>query len=117
MYTDPNHLKVSDPGRVEGSLVFSYFDAFDEETAAVEEVKQHYRRGRGLGDTAVQKRLEDVLQTLIAPIRERLAIFDRPDDVLNVIRSGTIDLKGRNPGHTRRRPRCAGAIRAAGCVA
>ena len=70
MYTDPNHLKISDPGRVEGNVVFTYLDAFDEDAEAVEELKQHYRRG-GLGDTAIKKRLEDVLQTLIAPIRER----------------------------------------------
>jgi tryptophanyl-tRNA synthetase len=89
MYTDPNHLKISDPGRVEGNVVFTYLDAFDEDTEAVEELKQHYRRG-GLGDTAIKKRLEDVLQTLIAPIRERRAIFAaRPDDVLDIIRSGT----------------------------
>jgi tryptophanyl-tRNA synthetase len=89
MYTDPNHLKISDPGRVEGNVVFTYLDAFDEDAEAVEELKQHYRRG-GLGDTAIKKRLEDVLQTLIAPIRERRAIFaERPDDVLDIIRSGT----------------------------
>src|SRR5260370_36837520 len=46
MYTDPNHLKVSDPGSVEGNVVFTYLDAFDEDAAAVEELKQHYRRGR-----------------------------------------------------------------------
>lgn len=89
MYTDPNHLKISDPGRVEGNVVFTYLDAFDEDAEAVEELKQHYRRG-GLGDTAIKKRLEGVLQTLIAPIRERRAIFaERPDDVLDIIRSGT----------------------------
>jgi tryptophanyl-tRNA synthetase len=89
MYTDPNHLKVSDPGRVEGNVVFTYLDAFDEDKEAIEELKQHYRRG-GLGDTAVKKRLEDVLQALMAPIRERRAAFaGRPDDVLDIIRSGT----------------------------
>jgi tryptophanyl-tRNA synthetase len=89
MYTDPNHLKVSDPGRVEGNVVFTYLDAFDQDRDAVEELKQHYGRG-GLGDIAVKKRLEDVLQALIAPIRERRAVFaERPDDVLDAIRSGT----------------------------
>jgi tryptophanyl-tRNA synthetase len=89
MNTDPNHLKISDPGRVEGNVVFTYLDAFDEDAEAVEALKRRYRRG-GLGDTAVKKRLEDVLQTLIAPVRERRAIFaERPDDVLDIIRSGT----------------------------
>ena len=89
MYTDPNHLKVSDPGRVEGNVVFTYLDAFDEDKEAVEDLKTHYRRG-GLGDTTVKKRLEFVLEALIAPIRERRALLARhPDDVLDVIRSGT----------------------------
>lgn len=89
MYTDPNHLRVSDPGRVEGNVVFTYLDAFDEDKEAVEDLKTHYRRG-GLGDTTVKKRLEFVLEALIAPLRERRAVFARrPDDVLDVIRSGT----------------------------
>jgi tryptophanyl-tRNA synthetase len=89
MYTDPNHLKVSDPGRVEGNVVFTYLDAFDADKEAVEELKTHYRRG-GLGDTTVKRRLELVLEALIAPIRERRAVLARhPDDVLDVIRSGT----------------------------
>jgi tryptophanyl-tRNA synthetase len=89
MYTDPNHLKVSDPGRVEGNVVFTYLDAFDEDKEAVADLKSHYRRG-GLGDTTVKKRLEFVLEALIAPIRERRAVLARhPDDVLDVIRSGT----------------------------
>jgi tryptophanyl-tRNA synthetase len=89
MYTDPNHLKISDPGRVEGNVVFTYLDAFDEDRDAVEELKQRYRRG-GLGDTAIKKRLEDVLLALMTPIRERrAALAAYSDDVLDVIRSGT----------------------------
>ncbi|HEY4985641.1 MAG TPA: tryptophan--tRNA ligase [Bradyrhizobium sp.] len=89
MYTDPNHLRVSDPGRVEGNVVFTYLDAFDEDKDAVEDLKAHYRRG-GLGDTTVKARLECVLDALIAPIRERRAAFaERPDDVRDIIRSGT----------------------------
>lgn len=89
MYTDPNHLRVSDPGRVEGNVVFTYLDAFDEDKEAVEQLKQHYRRG-GLGDTAVKKRLEDVLQAVMAPIRQRRAAFaGHLDDVRDIIRSGT----------------------------
>jgi len=89
MYTDPNHLRVSDPGRVEGNVVFTYLDAFDEDKDAVEDLKTQYRRG-GLGDTTVKARLEWVLEALIAPIRERRTAFAaRPDDVRDVIRSGT----------------------------
>jgi tryptophanyl-tRNA synthetase len=89
MYTDPNHLKVSDPGRIEGNVVFTYLDVFDDDKAAVEDLKAHYRRG-GLGDTTVKKRLEFVLEALIAPIRERRAVLARhPDDVRDVIGSGT----------------------------
>jgi len=89
MYTDPNHLKVSDPGRVEGNVVFTYLDAFDEDKEAVEDLKQHYRRG-GLGDTTLKERLEFVLEALIAPIRARRAVLaQRPGDVFDVIKSGT----------------------------
>jgi tryptophanyl-tRNA synthetase len=89
MYTDPHHLRVSDPGTVEGNVVFTYLDAFEQDSAAVEELKAHYRRG-GLGDSAVKRRLEDVLQTLLAPIRERRAVLARdPGHVLDVLREGT----------------------------
>jgi len=57
MYTDPNHLKASDPGTVEGNVVFTYLDAFDEDRQAVEDLKTHYRRG-GLGDMVLKQRLE-----------------------------------------------------------
>ncbi|MTJ82297.1 MAG: tryptophan--tRNA ligase [Telmatospirillum sp.] len=72
MYTDPNHLRVSDPGSVENNVVFTYLDAFDDDKAGVEALKEHYRRG-GLGDTVIKKRLEDRLQALLAPIRDRRA--------------------------------------------
>ncbi len=89
MYTDPNHLKVSDPGRIEGNVVFTYLDAFDADKEALEDLKTHYRRG-GLGDSTVKKRLEIVLEALIAPIRERRAVLARHvDDVRDIIRSGT----------------------------
>ena len=72
MYTDPGHVRASDPGRVEGNVVFAYLDAFDPEPATVEELKERYRGG-GLGDVALKQRLADVLDTLIAPIRARRA--------------------------------------------
>ncbi len=89
MYTDPNHLRASDPGTIEGNVVFTYLDAFDEDQAGVAALKAHYRRG-GLGDMAVKQRLEAILQDLLAPIRERRAAYARdPDYVLDVLREGT----------------------------
>ncbi|MEN9604507.1 MAG: tryptophan--tRNA ligase [Candidatus Parcubacteria bacterium] len=70
MYTDPNHIKVEDPGKVEGNVVFTYLDVFDSDKAEVEKLKADYQKG-GLGDVVVKKRLIQVLQDLIAPIRER----------------------------------------------
>jgi len=89
MYTDPNHLRASDPGRVEGNVVFTYLDAFDDDREAVAELKARYRRG-GLGDATVKSRLNDVLQALLAPIRERrAALAGDPERVLEVVRDGT----------------------------
>ena len=76
MYTDEQHLRVADPGRTEGNVVFAYLDAFDPDSAAVTELKQHYQRG-GLGDSALKRRLVGVLEDLIAPMRERRAQFVR----------------------------------------
>ena len=82
MFTDPNHIKASDPGRVEGNVVFTYLDAFDEDRIAVEDLKARYTRG-GLGDSIVKKRLEDVLQAFLAPIRDsRRALARDPGYVL-----------------------------------
>ena len=89
VFTDPNHIKASDPGRVEGNVVFTYLDAFDEDQMAVEDMKARYIRG-GLGDSAVKKRLDDVLQALLAPIRDRRRALARdPGYVLRVVRHGT----------------------------
>ena len=89
MFTDPNHIKASDPGRVEGNVVFTYLDAFDEDQNAVEDLKARYIRG-GLGDSIVKKRLEDVLQAFLAPIRDsRRALARDPGYVLQVVKRGT----------------------------
>jgi tryptophanyl-tRNA synthetase len=89
MYTDPNHLRATDPGIVEGNVVFTYLDAFDADCAAVDELKERYRRG-GLGDVTVKRHLEDVLQDLLKPIRERrAAVSNDLRYVLDVLRSGT----------------------------
>lgn len=89
MYTDPNHIRIEDPGQVEGNVVFTYLDAFDPNKEEVEELKAHYRRG-GLGDGTVKKRLTGVLQELIAPIRERRAELAKdPDYIMDVLKQGT----------------------------
>jgi tryptophanyl-tRNA synthetase len=75
MYTDPGHVRVSDPGRVEGNVVFAYLRAFDPDQAAVDDLAAHYQRG-GLGDVTLKRRLEDVLETLIAPMRARRAALE-----------------------------------------
>ncbi len=76
MYTDPGHLRAADPGRVEGNVVFAYLRAFDPDQSGVAELEAHYLRG-GLGDAALKRRLEQVLQDLLAPIRERRTIAAR----------------------------------------
>lgn len=89
MYTDPNHLRVSDPGRVEGNVVFAYLDAFDPDPAAVTALKERYRAG-GLGDVALKRRLEGVLEALLAPIRTRRAELARDRAyVMGVLREGS----------------------------
>lgn len=89
MYTDPNHLRIEDPGQVKGNVVFTYLDAFDTNKEELEELKAHYRRG-GLGDGTVKKRLEGILKELIGPIRERRAELQKdPDYIMDVLRQGT----------------------------
>jgi tryptophanyl-tRNA synthetase len=91
MFTDPKHLRVSDPGQVEGNVVFAYLDAFDPDRAAVEALKHHYRRG-GLGDALLKRRLNEVLQELLAPIRARRAAFAAdPAEVMRLIERGTAE--------------------------
>ena len=89
MYTDPNHLRVSDPGTVEGNPVFAYLDAFDPDRAALAELKAHYRRG-GLGDVVLKRRLVEVLDGVLAPIRARRAEYAAdPGAVMALLREGT----------------------------
>lgn len=89
MYTDPNHLKVNDPGQVEGNTVFAYLDAFHPDKALVAEMKAHYQRG-GLGDMRCKQVLNDCLQTLLAQMRERreAAIADKRQ-LLRLLQQGT----------------------------
>ncbi len=89
MYTDPNHLRVEDPGKVEGNPVFSYLDAFGTDKEKVEELKNHYRRG-GLGDSIVKKYLLEVLLEFLEPIQQRRQIFAAdPQEVWNLLEQGT----------------------------
>lgn len=78
MYTDPTHLRIADPGKVEGNVVFSYLDAFDPDHQAVDALKEQYRAG-GLGDMAIKKRLFSVMETELAPIRERRMALAQDD--------------------------------------
>ncbi|MBM3116656.1 tryptophan--tRNA ligase [Jeongeupia naejangsanensis] len=89
MYTDPNHLRVDDPGQVEGNVVFTYLDAFEPDIAFVDDLKAKYRRG-GLGDMVIKRHLEQRLQALLAPIRERRAEFAKdPVEVMRMLAQGT----------------------------
>ena len=89
MYTDPNHLRVSDPGQIEGNVVFAFLDAFEPDSEKVEELKAHYRRG-GLGDSVVKRVLDERLQAIIEPIRTRRREFETDRaQVLDILRRGT----------------------------
>jgi tryptophanyl-tRNA synthetase len=89
VYTDPLHLKIEDPGHVEGNIAFTYLDAFDTDKAAVAELKAHYTRG-GLADSIVKKRLEAVLQEMLEPIRTRRAeLAGDKGYILHLLREGT----------------------------
>lgn len=89
MYTDPKHLRVEDPGHVEGNTVFAYLDAFDSDTKKVEELKAHYTRG-GLGDMVIKKYLIEVLEAFLKPIRERrIELAKDPAHVMQILKQGT----------------------------
>ena len=98
MYTDPTHVQVSDPGHVEGNPVFTYLDAFSKpehftqflpDYANLDELKDHYTRG-GLGDMKVKKFLNNVLQDVLTPIRERREYWEqRKPEVVEILLAGT----------------------------
>ena len=98
MYTDPNHVRVEDPGKIEGNTVFTYLDAFSTEEhfakflpdyANLDELKAHYQRG-GLGDVKVKKFLNNVLQDVLEPIRERRHYWEqRIPEVYEILRAGS----------------------------
>ena len=98
MYTDPDHLRVEDPGKVEGNTVFTYLDAFSRpehfsrylpEYSSLEELKAHYRRG-GLGDVKVKRLLIAILNEMLDPIRERRRHYEaRIGEVYDILREGS----------------------------
>ena len=98
MYTDPDHLRVEDPGKVEGNTVFTYLDAFSRpehfakylpDYASLDELKAHYRRG-GLGDVKVKRLLIAILNETLDPIRERRRYYEgRIGEVYNILRKGS----------------------------
>ena len=98
MYTDPDHLRVEDPGKVEGNTVFTYLDAFSRpehfakylpEYASLDELKAHYRRG-GLGDVKVKRLLIAILNETLDPIRERRHYYEaRIGEVYDILRRGS----------------------------
>ena len=98
MFTDPNHLRVEDPGRVEGNPVFLYLDAFSRpehfeeflpDYKNLDELKDHYTRG-GLGDVKVKKFLNNVMQEELTPIRERRKMWEqRIPEVYEILREGS----------------------------
>lgn len=93
MYTDPKHIHVENPGKVEGNIVFTYLDAFDADLKGLEKLKKQYRKG-GLGDVAIKKRLIEVLETFLTPIRKKRAEFAKnPKAVMKILEEGTKKAK------------------------
>ena len=89
MYTDPNHIRVEDPGQVEGNMVFTYLDTFCNDKETLEEMKAHYRRG-GLGDVKIKRYLNDILQAELEPIRNRRNEFKKDiQGVYDILRDGS----------------------------
>ena len=98
MFTDPTHIKVSDPGKLEGNTVFTYLDAFCKpehferylpDYANLDELKAHYTRG-GLGDVKVKKFLNNIIQEELEPIRKRRKEYEKDiPEVYNILRKGT----------------------------
>jgi len=89
MYTDPAHIHVAQPGKIEGNVVFEYLDAFAPDKKKVQEMKNHYQKG-GLGDTAVKEYLFEVLEQMLKPIRGKRKGFAKDSaQVMKIIKEGT----------------------------
>ena len=93
MYTDPDHIHVEDKGKVEGNVVFAYLDIFDTNKSEVEDLKTQYKNG-GLGDVVIKKRLIDILENIISPIREkRLELAKDPGKIMSILEEGTKEAR------------------------
>jgi tryptophanyl-tRNA synthetase len=93
MYTDPNHVRVEDPGSVIGNPVFAYLEQFASESLDLPELKAHYQRG-GLGDGVLKQHLIAALEEFLSPIRERRAEYAQDKgEVLNVLKKGTMKAR------------------------
>lgn len=91
MYTDPNHIRVEDPGQIEGNMVFHYLDIFgrDEDQKTIQEMKEHYQNG-GLGDVKTKRYLLDILERELEPIRQRrLEYANDMGEVFNMLEKGS----------------------------
>ncbi len=97
MYTDPNHIKVEEPGKVEGNMVFTYLDVFssDEQISkyseyrTLDEMKKAYEKG-GLGDVKIKKVLYNILEEILSPIREKRKYYEEHlDEVYSILKEGT----------------------------
>lgn len=89
MYTDPEHIRVTDPGKVEGNTVFTYLDIFGTDKTKIAQMKEHYQAG-GLGDVVVKKYLIDVLNAFLDPIRARRAHYAEDREyVMKIVLDGT----------------------------
>ena len=89
MYTDPDHIRVEDPGKIEGNVVFAYLDVFAEDKEKVAEMKAHYQKG-GLGDVAVKKYLVEEMDKVLKPIRERREeLAKNPEAIYEILRKGS----------------------------
>lgn len=99
MYTDPSHIRIEDPGNIEGNVVFTYLDVFarDEdfekylpEYKNLDELKAHYKRG-GLGDMTIKKFLNNILQDILRPIRERRIAYSKDiESVYKILKEGSL---------------------------
>ena len=90
MYTDPEHIRVEDPGKIEGNVVFAYLDVFAEDKEKVSEMKAHYQKG-GLGDVAVKKYLIEEMDKVLKPIREKRAELEKdPEIIYEILRKGSL---------------------------
>ncbi|MBP5683805.1 MAG: tryptophan--tRNA ligase [Bacilli bacterium] len=103
MYTDPNHIKITDPGKIEGNIVFTYLDAFCTDNIYfkkylpdyknLDELKAHYKRG-GLGDVKIKNFLFNILNEILTPIREKREELSRnPEMIYDILKKGTAEAQ------------------------